>query len=346
MRAAVFQAPGEPLAIEQVAEPVPEPSDLIVAVRASGICGSDLHMTDVADTRGGMTPLPRGAILGHEFAGEVVEVGRSARGEWRIGERVCALPYIGCGACAQCLSGRGHRCAEVIYGGLGRLAGAYAEFVRVGSSEALRLPEGIDFRGGALVEPLAVGLHAVRAANLQAGESVLVVGAGPVGLAVTLWCRFRGARHVVVSDLVARRAELAANFGATAAIDASLEDVIGSFKRLAGARPDVVFDCVGVPGTQQLCMNYAPTDGRIVVVGVCMQPDQVIPVKAVTKELQVNYAFMYTKQDFELVIDLLGRRRIDADAMVTDVVGFVAFADAFQALKRPTSQCNVMLAPD
>ena len=292
-----------------------------------------------------MTPLAKGAIMGHEFAGEVVEVGPAARGGWRPGDRVSVLPYIGCGGCAECMSGRGYRCAEVVFGGFGGLHGVYAEYVRVGSSEALRLPEALDFRAGALVEPLAVGLHAVRAANLRAGESVLVVGAGPVGLAVALWCRFFGAHHVVVSDLVARRAEIAARFGASHAIDAGREDVIGSFKRAVGARPDVVFDCVGVPGTQQLCVNYAPADGRIVVVGVCMQPDRVIPVKAVTKELQINYVFMYTKQDFALAIDMLDRQRIDAAPMVTDVVGFAAFADAFEALKTPNHQCKILLEP-
>jgi len=346
MRAAVFTAPGQPLQVRQVPDPEPGPDDLILQVRACGICGSDLHIADLDDRSGGMAPLNDGAIMGHEFAGEVVAAGAGARADWRLGERVCALPYIACGHCAACLAGRGHRCPQVIYGGLGRLDGAYADFVRVGRHEALRLPAGVDFQRGALVEPLAVGLHAVDRAALEPGQSVLVIGAGPVGLAVALWSRFFGARHVVVSDLKAARLETAAAMGATDAVDAAREDVVGRFKQIAGRRADVVFDCVGVPGSQQLAIDYAPADGRVVVVGVCMQPDTTLPVKAISKELTIAYAYMYRRQDFELTIEMLDRERIDPTPMVTETVGFDAFPDAFEALKRPTTQCKVLLQPD
>lgn len=346
MKAAIFKAPGEALAIEQVAEPQPGPGDLILAVRACGICGSDLHMSEVHDTAGGMSPLPAGAVMGHEFAGEVVEVGPEARSNWRTGERATALPFIGCGRCAACLCGRGYRCPQVAFNGLGRLAGAYAEYVRVAAHEALRLPEAMSFRQGALVEPLAVGLHAVRRSRLAAGQSVLVVGAGPVGLAVALWCRFFGARHVVASDRVSQRAGSAARFGATDWIDAGREDVVGRFKQAAGARPDLVFDCVGAPGSHQLAMDYAPTDGRVVVVGVCMQRDSILPVKAVTKELEVVYSFMYERRDFSLAIEMLARERVRAEGMFSHAVGFEAFPAAFEALKRPQDQIKVMLEPD
>lgn len=345
MRAAVFKAVGEPLAIESVPDPRPESGDLILKVKCCGICGSDLHLADLHDRRGGMAPLPSGAIMGHEFSGEVVEVGTAARGDWRVGDRVTALPYIACGSCAACLSGIGHRCAKVIYGGLGRLDGAYADYVRIGAAEALRLPAGVDWRLGALVEPLAVALHAVHAARLQPGDSVLIVGARPIGLAAVLWCRHFGARHVAVSDKVPERLALAERLGADGTIDASKEDVIGTYKKQAGGRPEVVIDCVGVPGSQQLAMDYAPTDGRVVVVGVCMAPDTVLPVKAITKELQINYVFMYRKRDFQLVIDLLDRGRIDPSPMLSDTVTFDGFATAFDALKTDKTKCKVMLTP-
>lgn len=346
MRAAVFRQAGQPLEILQVPDPEPSAREIVLRIKACGVCGSDLHMSEVCDRAGGMAPLPDGAIMGHEFAGEIVEVGNEASSLWQPGERVCALPYIGCGKCVQCLSGNGHRCPDVVYGGLGRLDGAYAEYARVGMHEALRLPTNVDYRSGALVEPLSVGLHAVNRSRLKSGDAVLIVGAGPVGLAVALWCRFFGARRVVVTDLKASRVEKAASVGATDGIDASKEDVIGRFKQISGNRPDVVFDCVGVPGSQQLAMDYAPMDGRVIVVGVCMQPDTTIPVKAITKELTVVYVFMYRKQDFQMTLDMLGRERIDPSAMVTDVVGFDHFSEAFEALKRPTLQCKVVLDPE
>jgi len=178
--------------IRDLADPEPGPNDVIVRVRASGVCGSDLHTSD--------TFVPPGAgVMGHEFAGEVVALGRLA-GRFRVGDRVTALPYIGCGSCVACLNGQGHRCPAVISGGFGKLPGAYAEFVRVGVHEALPLPPEVDFRQGALVEPLAVGLHTVERAGLRPGDVAQIIGAGPIGLAVSLWCRFFGAGHVLFAQ--------------------------------------------------------------------------------------------------------------------------------------------------
>ncbi|MDE0942742.1 MAG: alcohol dehydrogenase catalytic domain-containing protein [Alphaproteobacteria bacterium] len=349
MRAALFEAPGQPLVIGEVEAPQPLPSELLVKVKACGICGTDLHLTGVTDRSGGMAPLSQGTIMGHEFCGEVVEVGAQTRNpagrNWHEGDRVCALPYIACGHCLNCLAGHGHRCTMASYNGMGSLGGGYADYVRVGGAEALALPAGVDYRAGALVEPLAVGLHAVRVAKLQPGDAVLIVGGGPIGLAVAMWCRFFGARHVVISDLLAGRLDKAAAMGATDGIDASKEDVVGRYKQIAGSRADVIFDCVGVPGSQQLAMDYTPMNGRVVVAGVCMRPDTVMPVKAITKELQVNYVYMYERRDFELALEMLDHERIDASSMITEIVGFDAFSAAFEGLKTPSDQCKILLDP-
>ena len=345
MRAAVFRGVGKPLAIEVVSDPEPGPAELILAVRDCGICGSDLHATEVTDGSGGMRPLSPGTIMGHEFSGEVVAVGAAVAGRFKTGDRVTALPYIACGSCAACLTGQGHRCPAVVSGGFGKIPGAYAEYVRAGVHETLLLPPEVDWRAGALVEPLAVGLHTVDRAGLRPGEAVLVVGAGPIGLATSLWCRFFGTGHVIVSDLSRERADRAARLGATGVIHAGSEDVTAAFKRECGRRPDVVFDCVGVPGSQQLAMDYAPTNGRVVVAGVCMHPDRILPVKAVTKELDVRYVFAYGKRDFEITIDMLARGRIDASAMLGETVGFDAFPAAFESLRTDKSRVKVMLEP-
>ena len=346
MRAAVFQGPGKPLVVQTVPDPAPGPAELVLAVRACGICGSDLHLSEIADTAGGMTPLPAGAVMGHEFAGEVAAVGRDVAGRFRVGDRVTALPFIACGTCAACLNGQGHRCPAVMSLGLGRVPGGYAEYVRVGVHETLALPAELDARTGALVEPLSVGLHAVDLARVRPGDAVLVVGAGPIGLAVSLWARFLGAAHVIVSDLAPERADRALRMGATAAVHAGREDVVAAVKRQCGGRrADIVFDCVGVPGSQQLAMDYAPVNGRVVVAGVCMQPDRILPVKAITKELEVRYVFGYGKRDFAVTIDMLARGRVDASALVSDVVAFDAFPAAFDALRTDKRQVKVLLEP-
>lgn len=344
MRAAVFHRPGAPLTIEQVPDPDVSSGDLVIAVRRCGVCGSDLHMADMHGPDTGMAALPTGTVMGHEFAGEVVAVGRDA-GAFKVGDRVTAMPYIACGRCAACLTGRGYRCAEACYSALGEERGGYAEYMRVGVHETLRLPDGVDDVRGAFVEPFAVGLHGVNAARLEPGERVLVMGAGPVGLACTAWARHFGARDVLVSDFSAERRALAERLGATATIDPGSESVPGACKRHAGQRPDVVIECVGVPGTQQLAMDYAPMGGRIVVLGVCMAPDRIQPVKAITKELQVNYAYMYTRQEFELTVDAFDREWLDPTPLLTRTVGFDAFANAFEGLKSDKTACKVMLDP-
>jgi 2-desacetyl-2-hydroxyethyl bacteriochlorophyllide A dehydrogenase len=327
MKAAVFQEIGKRLSIEEMPEPEAGPRDLIVQVRACGICGSDLHVSDLPGA------LPAGAIMGHEFAGEVVEVG----------DRVCPLPYISCGSCAACLAGQVIQCQAIQAIGLGQLPGAYAERIRVGASETLHLPDAVSLREGALVEPLSVGLHAVRQAALEPGDDVLILGAGPIGLSTALWADFFGARTVAVSEKIAGRLQLAQTFGANCLIDASKQDVAAAFDEVTGHQPDVIFECVGVPGMLQQCVELAPVGGRVVVAGVCMQPDTLMPVVAIVKEIVFRFVLGYTRQEFQLTIDMLGRGRIRGEPMVTDHVDLSELPETFEALKQPTSQCKVIL---
>jgi (R,R)-butanediol dehydrogenase/meso-butanediol dehydrogenase/diacetyl reductase len=289
--------------------------------------------------------MPAGTVMGHEFSGVVEEVGKEASGRFQVGDRVCALPMIGCGRCGPCLSGDATQCATVLTTGLGQVAGAYAEYVRVGVHETLRLPDSVDHRQGAMVEPLAVGLHAVDKAGLAPGARVLIVGGGPIGLTVALWSRFFGARAVVLSEKAAGRRELAARFGATEALDPSRQEIGPEFAKHAGGPPDVIFECVGVPGLIQECMNLAPNRGRVVVVGVCVGPDNFVPAVGVVKELDLRFVVAYHKRDWELTLSLLAQERISSQAMVTDVVDLTGFPSAFEALKKPSSQCKVMLEP-
>lgn len=338
MKAAVFHEIGQPLRIESVPDPTPGPKELVLRIRNSGICGSDLHLSERENG------LPNGTVMGHEFSGEVMAIGGEAKGDWREGERVCSLPLISCGVCQPCLSGDGARCVSFEDIGVGANPGGYAEYVRVSSHETMRLPEAVDYRSGAAVEPLAVGLHGVHKANLQGGENVLVIGAGPIGLATAMWARFFGARHVVVSEQAAGRLALAGKFGATGGIDASKEDVRQAYAAIAGAKPDVIFECVGVPGVLQSCIKMAPVYGRIVIIGVCMVPDTIAPLNAIVKELQLNFVYYYRRQDFQFTLDMLATGRVDAQAMITEEIGFDRFPEAFEALKSPSANCKVQLA--
>ncbi|HIO18450.1 MAG TPA: alcohol dehydrogenase, partial [Gammaproteobacteria bacterium] len=169
MKAAVFKQPGTPLAIEEVNDPEPGPDDLILKVKACGICGTDLHWSQGNDPSAGWRHLAPGSVMGHEFSGEIIELGKNTRSQFRAGERVVAQPFIGCGSCSACRAGRSYRCSTVVTRASPELTGAYAEYTRIGVAETLKLPDNASFHAGALVEPLAVGLNAVKRAGLQVG---------------------------------------------------------------------------------------------------------------------------------------------------------------------------------
>ena len=340
MRAAVFKEMSRPLLIEAIADPVPGPHDLILKVRNCGICGSDLHMTEPSS----VMPLVPGSVMGHEFSGEVVEIGSLAKSRWKLGDRVAGFPYICCGEASPCANfGFGATlCGKGVTIGLGQSPGAYAEFVRVGASGAYPLPDSVSFREGALVEPLAVGLHAVDMARMERGATVLVIGAGPVGLAVMLWAKFLGARHVVVSERAEIRRAMAAKFGATDAVDPA-QPLAAQVERIAGKGPDIIFECVGAPGLIGQTMMEAPRGARIVVAGVCQQPDTIMPLIGIMKEINLQFVLGYRPADFDYVIAMIASDRIDVAPMITDIVGLDGLPPAFEALRAPAHQCKVML---
>jgi (R,R)-butanediol dehydrogenase/meso-butanediol dehydrogenase/diacetyl reductase len=221
--------------------------------------------------------------------------------------------------------------------------GAYAEYVKFSCEEALRLPSAVKSREGAAVEPLAVGLHAVNRGKVALGERVLILGGGPIGLATAVFSKLAGARNVVVSEYASARREAAGAMGATAAIDPAKEDVGEAFARHAGGPPDVIFECVGVPGMIQKAIDLSRAWGRIVVVGVCMVEDTAIPMSAIFKEANIQYVLGYGRPDWKLVLDLLESGRVDPRPMITDIVALDELPAAFEALRRPATQIKVMV---
>ncbi len=326
MRAAVVNE-GHSFDIVDVPDPDPGPGEMVLRVHACGICGSDLKAVDNMRT---------GLVMGHEFCGEVVAIGAGVT-NWEIGSRVSALPLIGCGVCLPCVTGDVAHCATLDMIGVGGSPGGYAEFVRVAARESFLLPEAVAFDVGALVEPLAVGLHAVERAALTPADDVLVVGGGPVGLAIAMWARTRGARTVVVSDPVAHRRAAAIKVGATHVADPNDGGPDGTFP--------VVFECVGTPGMIATCVSMTAVHGRLIVAGVCTKPDTFVPVLALMKELALHFVVYYRRQDFALTIDHLAQGRLPIDAFITSQVDLDGFAAAFAALKHPTDQCKVLVKP-
>lgn len=340
MRAAVFHEAGQPLTIETVADPSPQPGQIVIAVGGAGICGSDLHITQYP---GFAAP---GLILGHEFAGTVAALGDGVGGDWKVGDRVTAVPLFPCKDCEACDAHLPQLCPNGRFAGTTlETPGAYAQYVAARADMVQRVPAGVGDVEAAMIEPLAVGHHTFSRADMRKGEAVLVIGGGPIGAAVALFARAAGAGHVVVSEPAPERRERCLSLGATATIDPRSEDLGQRFVEIAGTRPSVVFECVGIPGMVQQAVNVAAIRGRVVVAGVLFTEDKVLHVAALGKEVSIIYSQAYNERDFEAVIDALASNVIDARPMHTATISLDELPATFESLRNNPAQCKVLIDP-
>lgn len=329
MRAAVVTGVGRPLAVEERPDPEPGPGQVVIEVKRCGICGSDLHMVD--DVRYGRRP---GDIMGHEYAGRVLAVGEDVE-RVACGDSVAIIPFRSCGACQACQSGDAAWCSSMSLEG-----GGYAEYALTHERQCILLPRSISLADGALVEPLAVALHAVNVAGPASGQTVLVVGAGPIGLATCWWARHRGASNVVVRDLYPERCERARWLGAT-------DIEVGSGAEPAPASSyDLVFDCAGAPGVLAESIDRVKPRGTIVLLGLCTIPDRFVPFLAIRKEVRILTAVFFRRQEFEEALDALAHVDQLARVMVTSTVTLAELPGKFDALRTGDSaECKVLIAP-
>jgi (R,R)-butanediol dehydrogenase/meso-butanediol dehydrogenase/diacetyl reductase len=337
MRAAVFTTPGAPLEIASMPDPVAGPGEVIVKVKNCGVCGSDLHAAASPKLS-----MPRGTIMGHEFAGLIVEVGAGVSA-FAPGDAVTAIASVACGECAMCRAGAGVRCFAARPIGFGEIAGAFGELVKTRPGSLFKIPAGISFQAAATVEPLVAGLHGIRRARFQAGETALIMGAGSIGLVTLLWARFAGARTIVVSEVLMTRRDLALKLGADAAVDPRMRNPATEMARLTGAAPDVVFECIGAPGTLAQAVDYAPRGGRVVVLGASMEDDGFPPGTAMSRELDIYFSLGLEPGEVETTIAALASGRLSTTAMITHTVGLDALPRAFAAIGETGMPGKLML---
>jgi (R,R)-butanediol dehydrogenase/meso-butanediol dehydrogenase/diacetyl reductase len=333
MKAAIFDAMGQPLRVGTVETPEATAGQVLLKVCRCGICGSDLHMTE--DPTFG---LQGGEVIGHEFSGEVIDVGAGVT-SLKVGDQVSAAPLRGCGACASCLKGEPAWCAN-----FSLIGGGYAEFAAVDAFQCRKLPWGISAVDGALAEPLGVALHGIMRARMQPGATVLVVGAGAIGLAVAFWARRMGAGKVVVVDMHDHQRERAMDLGATEFL-ISGPDLEARVADACGAAPEIVFECVGKPGLIDHCIGLVAPRGRVVVLGLCTAPDHMDSFRAISKEVEIVMSVFFTMPEFELAIRALDAGTYAPQHLISDTVSLAAMPEAFEALRKRTTQCKVLIDP-
>lgn len=338
MRAAVLRD-GAMVVRDDVPEPIPGPGQVLVAVKACGICGSDLHfashgdemlaagaqMEGMPDTLAGID-LAADIYMGHEFSAEVLDAGPGTDAP-AAGTIVTSVPVL--------VSPSGLE--MIVYSN--STVGGYAERMLLSAPLLLPVPNGLDPRHAALTEPMAVGLHAVNTSQVQRGETALVIGCGPIGIAIIAALRYRGVETIVASDFSPTRRELAARMGAHVTVDPSQ----GSpFHRSA---PAVVFEAVGAPGILDDVMRRAPAGARVVIAGVCMQPDTVHPFFASAKQLSLHFVFGYDPAEFAESLRAIAEGDIDVAPMITGEVGLDGVEGAFADLSDPERHCKILVTP-
>jgi len=370
------------LEVTDLPDPVPGRGQVLLEVVRSGICGSDLHarthgdVTADALTEVGYAGFMRSSepvVMGHEFVGRVAAYGPGTRGAWKAGTRVVAMPML---ATAD---------GTHLTGLSAQAPGGYAEKVLVSEALTFPVPDGVSDDHAALTEPLAVAHHAVRRSGIGKGEVAVVVGCGPVGLGVILMLKAAGVRTVVASDLSAARRDLAAACGADVTVDPTVDDLwaaygkrrghlrsaaqlfdvaVGSMAALrsvpllpwqrvmraadalgASPRGPVVFECVGVPGMIDELVTRAPLRSRVVVAGVCMEPDTFRPVLAIGKEIDLRFVFGYDPAEFHETLQWIASGRVDPSALLTGTVGLDGVEEAFGALAAADEHAKILIDP-
>lgn len=343
MRAVVMRSGA--LVVDDVVLAELQPGQVRAEVLACGICGSDLHALEHADelvemstaVSGGLaTPTVmnpgRDVVMGHEFAARVLEVGDDV-GNCDVDDIVVSLPVV--------LDATGVHAV----GYSNEYPGGFAEQILLSDVLTMKVPNGLDPHLASLTEPMAVGLHAVEMSRVTPRHSSVVLGCGPVGLAVIAALRLAGVETIVAADFSPARRTLATTMGATEVVDPSDEPAVEAWRRVDGSRPLVIFEAVGVPGMLDAAISGAPAGSQILVVGVCMVADSVRPGIAVVKELNLQFVFGYDPLQFGTTLRRIAEGELDVAPMVTGRVGLDGVATAFEALRDPEAHAKVLVLP-
>ncbi|MFO7952228.1 MAG: zinc-binding dehydrogenase [Bacillota bacterium] len=328
MRAAQLKEQGKPLELVELPIPSPGKEEVLVKVKAAGICSSDLHYQE---GRSEVTKLP--ITLGHEIAGEVAECGEAVQG-LAVGDRVCLFYLITCGKCPACTSGNDNYCSEAKM--LGKnIDGGFAEYVSVPARNAYPFPGSIPFTHAALLtDAVATPFHALSRAGVKTGESVLVIGIGGLGLHAVQLAKIMGAGKVIAMDLDPEKLSLASRVGATMTVNPGETKAVEKVIELSGGGADLAIELIGLPQTIRQAIDCTATGGRTVVVGICPEEIALNPYHdLLLKERTLMGSADQSRADFPVIIELTDQKRLDMSLSVTKELPLAEINRGLEMLK-------------
>lgn len=337
------------LALEDI--PVPEISDdeVLVEVKYCGICGTDIHAYNVPEV------FPTGAFLGHELSGIVCSLGKNKMNDWRLGDRVVVNPLYRCHSCYACQHALWSCCPRA-FEAIGVMAdkrqpGGFAKYVRIPypDYQLHKIPESVSYEEGALVEPLADGLHGIRISSFKPGDHVMVLGCGMIGLGVISFLKYSGAGKIIATEINERRAELAKKFGADKVINPQKTDTLINEVRnfTDGLGVNQVFDCSGVAEAFIGALDFLRPRGQIVLIGVIEEKVPITPFRFQPGEFQL-VASWCQDDEFPMVIEYLDKTTSPIKEVVTAKIKLQdIITEGFERLLQPThDQIKILVSPD
>lgn len=325
------------LVVEDIEEPVKEEGKIMIEVIKSGICGSDIHNWENGS--------PKGLVMGHEFSGNVLATCEGS--EFNVGDRVTALPISPCGKCSACISGNVQYCPETWSYAVGLSVdnpGGLTSKINVRSDMVMKLPDNVTYEQGAMIEPIAVSLHAIHLANIKVGSKVLIIGGGIIGLGCAMFAKKEGASLVALSETNEKRGKKSVELGvADCWYDAKDANSIAEMLEKTSGGFDVVVECVGNAAVVNSAMTLVKPGGRVVLVGVSHSAIEAYTVMAVMKELTLLGAIAYTKEEFKTCLDLVANNKIDVDKFISEVVGLDKVQASYEKLTSGDTDCIKIL---
>lgn len=343
MKALVLEAP-KAFAYKDMPEPELADDDVLIQIKATGICGSDIHGMDGSSGRR-IPPI----IMGHESAGVIAKVG-SAVSDWQIGDRVTFDSTVYCGDCHFCHRGEINLCDNRRVVGVStdefRQHGAFAEYLAVPARILYRIPDNLDFIKAAFVEPVSIAVHAVERTPIGLNDTAVVVGTGMIGLLVIQVLRNAGCGTIIGVDLDDDRLALARELGATATINSKDDDIIEKIHSITNERgADIAFEVVGITPTLQLAVNALRKGGALTLIGNIAAMAELPIQKVVTRELTL-YGSCITQGEYPISLAMMAQGKIDVESLITTIAPLSDGAEWFDRLYNEKGLLKVILTPN